>query len=100
MAIDRTGSGKNRENKDDDDIGETGDVGKTPVDTDESRLEADQAGDPAAAAASRELSEELPVPPAMWPAEIDERARVVEALEDEHHVDPVWPRRDEGELRS
>lgn len=37
----------------------------------------------AAAAASRELSEEIPVPIAMWPSEIDERARVVEAIEDE-----------------
>ena len=41
------------------------------------------AEDAAAAAASRELSEEVPVPIAMWPSEIDERARVVEAIEDE-----------------
>ena len=44
--------------------------------------------DEAAAAASRELSEEVPVPIAMWPSEIDERARVVEAIEAEE-VQPV-----------
>jgi hypothetical protein len=37
----------------------------------------------------------------MWPSEIDERARVVEALEDEHRADErLEPRRDDGGPRS
>jgi hypothetical protein len=54
------------------------------------------AEDAAAAAASRELSEEVPVPIAMWPSEIDERARVVEAIEDEN--DESGARRPDDEL--
>jgi len=53
------------------------------------------AEDAAAAAASRELSEEVPVPIAMWPSEIDERARVVEAIEDENADGGAAPRDDE-----
>jgi hypothetical protein len=52
--------------------------------------------DAAAAAASRELSEEVPVPIAMWPSEIDERARVVEAIENEN--DESGARRPDDEL--
>ena len=36
--------------------------------------------EPAAVEAARELSDEIPVPVAMSPAEIDERAQIVEAL--------------------
>ncbi|MGH7123681.1 MAG: hypothetical protein ACREFI_04860 [Stellaceae bacterium] len=49
----------------------------------------------AAAAASRELSEEVPVPIALWPSEIDERARVVEAIEDQAAEDGPRPSDDE-----
>jgi hypothetical protein len=59
----------------------------TPIsqsESDSAQIDPPTVEDAAAAAASRELSEEVPVPIAMWPAEIDERARVVEAIEDEH----------------
>jgi len=57
---------------------------RSPVESDSAQFDPPTAEDAAAAAASRELSEEVPVPIAMWPSEIDERARVVEAIEDEH----------------
>jgi hypothetical protein len=100
MAIDRSGVSENSNtspNSDSSDESESADnreVGEKLADE-------GPVDDPAAVAASRELSEELPVPTAMWPAEIDERARVVEALEDEHRTDErVEPRRDDGELRA
>ena len=56
---------------------------RSSTESDSAAIEPPTAEDAAAVAASRELSEEVPVPIAMWPSEIDERARVVEAIEDE-----------------
>lgn len=65
-----------------DDLG-TRSTPRSPAESDSAQFDPPTAEDAAAAAASRELSEEVPVPIAMWPSEIDERARVVEAIEDE-----------------
>lgn len=68
----------------------------SPTGSDSASIDPPTSEDAAAAAASRELSDEVPVPIAMWPSEIDERARVVEAIEDEK-AEPS-PRLNDNEL--
>jgi len=43
--------------------------------------------DSSAAASTRDPNDEIPVPIAMWPSEIDERAQVVESLREDRGIE-------------
>lgn len=43
--------------------------------------------DPSAGASTRDPNDEIPVPIAMWPSEIDERAQVVESLREDRGIE-------------
>jgi hypothetical protein len=63
---------------------------------DELPLAEASASERAGASSTRDPNDEIPVPIAMWPSEIDERAQVVESLREDRGIEPPAVRADES----